>query len=167
MGLARAATARVARRMGEHDPEGASVAAVQAIGAGGVLAILMGTAGCIFAPRLLEFMHATPAVIRTGTGYARIVLGGNLAIVMLFLINGIFRGSGDAAIAMRTLWMANLINMALDPCFIYGLGPFPKLGVSGARLATSIGPSLGVLYQLYVLAGGRARATPPPRHLRL
>src|SRR5260370_15900148 len=109
MGLATAATATVARRIGEHEPEGASVAAVQAIGAGGVLAILMGTAGCIFAPRLLEFMHATPAVIRTGTGYPRIVLGGNLAIVMLFLINGIFPRSRHATIAMRPLLMANPI----------------------------------------------------------
>ena len=167
MGLAMAATATVARRIGEHDPEGASVAAVQAIGAGVVLAILMGIAGYTFAPRLLTFMHATPSVIRTGTGYARIILGGNLAIVMLFLINGILRGSGDAAIAMRTLWMANLINMALDPCFIYGLGPFPKLGVTGAAVATTIGRSLGVLYQLHVLAGGRARVAVARRHLRL
>ena len=167
MGLAMAATATVARRIGEHDPEGASVAAAQAIGAGVVFAILMGTAGCIFAPRLLQFMHATPSVIHIGSGYARIALGGNLAIVMLFLINGIFRGSGDAAIAMRTLWMANLINMVLDPCFIYGLGPFPKLGVAGAGVATGIGRSLGVLYQLYVLTGGCARVTVARRHLRL
>jgi putative MATE family efflux protein len=162
-----AATATVARRIGEHDPEGASVAAVQAIGAGLILSILMGIAGYAFAPRLLEFMHATPSVIQTGTGYARIILGGNLAIVMIFLINGIFRGSGDAAIAMRTLWMANLINLALDPCFIYGLGPFPKLGVTGAAVATTTGRSLGVLYQLYVLAGGRARVAVARRHLRL
>ena len=167
MGLAMAATATVARRIGEHDPEGASVAAVQAIGGGCVLAIAMGAVGYTFAPRLLEFMHAAPSVIRTGTGYARIVLGGNLAIVMLFLINGIFRGSGDAAIAMRTLWMANLVNMALDPCFIYGLGPFPKLGVTGAAVATTIGRSLGVAYQLYVLGGGRARVAVARRHLRL
>ena len=165
MGLAMAATATVARRIGEHDPEGASVAAVQAIGAGVVLSILMGIAGYAFAPRLLEFMHATPSVIQMGTGYARIILGGNLAIVMIFLINGIFRGSGDAAIAMRTLWMANLINLALDPCFIYGLGPFPKLGVTGAAVATTTGRSLGVLYQLYVLAGGRARVAVARRHL--
>ncbi len=167
MGLAMAATATVARRIGEHDPEGASVAAVQAIGVGVVLAILLGIVGYSFAPSMLAFMHATPAVIHEGTGYARIVLGGNLAIVMLFLINGIFRGSGDAAIAMRTLWMANLINMALDPCFIYGLGPFPKLGVTGAAVATTTGRSLGVLYQLYVLAGGRARVVVARRHLRL
>ena len=167
MGLAMAATATVARRIGEHDPEGASVAAVQAMGAGVVLAILMGIGGYAFAPRLLEFMHATPSVIETGTGYARIILGGNLAIMMIFLINGIFRGSGDAAIAMRTLWMANLINLALDPCFIYGLGPFPRLGVTGAAVATTTGRSLGVLYQLYLLAGGRARVTVARRHLRL
>jgi Na+-driven multidrug efflux pump len=112
-------------------------------------------------------MHATPSVIQIGAGYARIILGGNLAIVMIFLINGIFRGSGDAAIAMRTLWMANLINLALDPCFIYGLGPFPELGVTGAAVATTTGRSLGVLYQLYVLAGGRARVAVARRHLRL
>jgi putative MATE family efflux protein len=166
-GLAMAATATVARRIGEHDPQGASVTAVQAIGLGIVLAILMGIAGYTFAPQLLEFMHATPSVVAAGTGYARIILGGNLAIVMIFLINGIFRGSGDAAIAMRTLWMANLINLALDPCFIYGLGPFPKLGVTGAAVATTTGRSLGVLYQLYVLGGGRARVAVARRHLRL
>ena len=154
LGLAMAATATVARRIGEQDAEGASVAAVQAIAAGVVFGILMGIVGYLFAPRLLEFMHATPAVVQTGTGYARIILGGNLAILMIFLINGIFRGSGDAAIAMRTLWMANLINMALDPCFIYGWGPFPRLGVTGAAVATTTGRSLGVLYQLYVLGGG-------------
>jgi len=167
MGLAMAATATVARRIGEHDPEGASVAAAQAIGAGAVLAVILGAAGYAFTPQLLAFMHASPSVIQTGSAYTRIVLGGNLAIVMLFLINGIFRGSGDAFIAMRTLWMANLVNMALDPCFIYGLGPFPKLGVTGAAVATTTGRTLGVLYQLYVLGGGRARVAIARRHLRL
>src|ERR1017187_7356671 len=166
-GLAMAAPATVARRNGGGGPPGAPGAPGPAIGLGIVLAILMGVVGYTLAPRLLEFMRATPSVVQTGTGYARIVLGGNLAIVMLFLINGIFRGSGDAAIAMRTLWMANLINMALDPCFIYGLGPFPKLGVTGAAVATTTGRSLGVLYQLYVLAGGRARVAVARRHLRL
>ncbi len=166
-GLAMAATATIARRIGEHDPEGASVAAVQAIGSGVVLAILLGILGYAFAPHMLAFMHATPEVISTGSAYARIILGGNLAIVMLFLINGIFRGAGDAAIAMRTLWLANLINMALDPCFIYGLGPFPKLGVTGAAVATTTGRSLGVLYQLYVLTRGGARVSIARRHLRL
>ena len=167
MGLAMAATATVARRIGEHDPEGASVAAVQAIGSGALIAILLGIVGYSLAPRLLAFMHAEHAVIATGSTYARIILGGNLAIVMLFLINGIFRGSGDAVIAMRTLWLANLINMALDPCFIYGLGPFPKLGVTGAAVATTTGRSIGVLYQLYVLTNGSARVAIARRHLRV
>ena len=167
MGLAMAATATIARRTGEHDPDGASVAAVQAIGSGVALAILLGIAGYMFGPHLLAFMHATPAVIRTGSAYTRIILGGNVVIVLLFLINGIFRGSGDAAVAMRTLWVANAINMALDPCFIYGLGPFPKLGVTGAAVATTTGRSLGVLYQLYVLGSGGARVAIARRHLRV
>jgi putative MATE family efflux protein len=95
------------------------------------------------------------------------VLGGNLCVVMLFLINGIFRGAGDAAIAMRTLWLANLINMALDPCFIYGFAGFPKLGVTGAAVATTTGRSIGVLYQFFMLANGRGRVTLARRHLRL
>ncbi len=167
MGLAMAATATIARRIGEHDPEGASIAAVQAIGSGIAIAIPLGIAGYMLAPHLLAFMHASPAVIAMGSAYSRIVLGGNLAIVMIFLINGIFRGSGDAAIAMRTLWMANHNNLALDPCFIYGLGPFPKLGVTGAAVATTTGRSLGVLYQLYVLSSGRARVAIARRHLRV
>src|SRR5262249_41419865 len=96
-----------------------------------------------------------------------IILGANMCIVMLFLINGVFRGSGDAAFAMRTLWIANLINMALDPCFIYGIGPFPKLGVTGAAVATTTGRSIGMVYQLYLLFSGRGRITVARRHLRL
>ena len=167
MGMATAASATVARRIGEHDPEGASVAAVQGIWSSAMVAIVFGIAGYWFAPWLLEFMHGSPGVIRMGTPYARIVLGGNAAIVLIFVINGIFRGSGDAAVAMRTLWMANAINMALDPCFIYGLGPFPKLGVTGAAVATTIGRSMGVLYQLYVLSSGRARVKVTRQHLRV
>ena len=167
MGLAMAATATVARRIGEHDPEGASVAAVQAIGAGVVLSILMGIGGYAFAPRLLEFMHATPSVIQTGTGYARIILGGNLAIVMIFLINGIFRGAGDAQLSMRTLWLANAINIALGPCLIFGLGPFPRLGVTGAAIATTIGRSIGVLFGLSQFFRQSGRVHIHRRHLRL
>ena len=112
-------------------------------------------------------MHASPAVVRAGAGYTTVLLGGNASIFLLFLINGVFRGSGDAAIAMRTLWLANLVNMALDPCFIYGFLFFPKLGVTGAAVATTTGRTIGVLYQLYVLAGGRARVAVSRRHLRL
>ena len=167
LGLSMAATATVARRIGEKDSEGASVAAAQAIGFGLLIAVSLGIAGALFAPQLLGLMRAEPAVIHTGSRYTAIVLGGNLCVVMLFLINGIFRGAGDATHAMRTLWLANLINLALDPCFIYGLAGFPKLGVTGAAVATTTGRGIGVLYQLWVLFGGRARITLARRHLRL
>ncbi|HTP32356.1 MAG TPA: MATE family efflux transporter, partial [Candidatus Acidoferrales bacterium] len=166
MGLATAASATVARRIGEKDSEGAAVAAVQGIACGIVVTIILGIAGALAAPQLLAWMHATPGTIRIGTTYTRIVLGGNFAIVMIFLINGIFRGAGDAAIAMRTLWMANLVNLALDPCFIFGLGPFPRLGVTGAAVATTTGRTIGVLYQLHVLFGGTSRIAVARRHLR-
>jgi putative MATE family efflux protein len=167
LGLSMAATATVARRIGEKDNEGASIAAVQAIGFGILVAIVMGIAGAHFAPQLLGLMNATPGMIRIGSGYASVILGGNACIMLLFLINGVFRGSGDAAVAMRTLWMANLINIVLDPCFIYGWAFFPKLGVTGAAVATTIGRGIGVLYQFYVLFGGRARVAVSVRHLRL
>jgi putative MATE family efflux protein len=167
LGLSMAATATVARRIGEKDAEGAALASVQAIICGVVLAVVLGTAGACLAPQLLGLMHAEPGVIRTGSRYAAIVLGGNLCVVMLFLINGIFRGAGDAATAMRTLWLSNLVNMALDPCFIYGFARFPRLGVTGAAVATTTGRSIGVLYQLYSLTNGRGRITVARRHLRL
>ena len=166
MGLATAASATIARRIGEKDPEGASVAAVQGIASGLLVTILLGIVGAIAAPQMLQWMHATPGTLRVGTTYTRIILGGNFAIVMIFLINGIFRGAGDAAIAMRTLWLANLVNLLLDPCLIFGLGPFPRLGVTGAAVATTTGRTIGVLYQLWVLFGGRARVAVSRRHLR-
>ncbi len=166
-GLAMAATAMIARRIGEKDPEGASVAAVQAIGCGIAVAVVSGITGAVFAPQLLGLMHATPEVIREGSGYTRVLLGGDLSIILIFLINGIFRGSGDATRAMRTLWLANLINLALDPCLIYGFGPFPKFGVMGAAVATCTGRSIGVLYQLWVLFSGQSRVALARRHIRL
>jgi putative MATE family efflux protein len=167
LGLSMAATATVARRIGEKDPEGASIAAVQAIGCGVLVAILTGIAGAHFAAELLGWMHGSPEVIRTGSRYTAIVLGGNASIMLLFLINGVFRGAGDAAVAMRTLWLANLVNLALDPCLIYGWVGFPKLGVTGAAVATTIGRSIGVVYQLYILLGGRKRVAIARRHIRL
>jgi putative MATE family efflux protein len=166
-GLATAATAVVARRTGEKDPDGAAVAAVQAIVCGIGVAVLSALAGVLFAPQLLRLMHASPEVIRMGSGYTRVLLGGDISIILIFLINGIFRGSGDATKAMRTLWLANLINLVLDPCFIYGLGPFPKLGVTGAAVATTIGRSAGVLYQFRILFRGSSRVALALRHLRL
>jgi putative MATE family efflux protein len=167
MGLSMAATATIARRIGEKDPEGAAIASVQAIGCGIALAVAAGISGALFAPRLLGLMGAEPSVIQTGSRYTAVLLGGNASIILLFLINGIFRGSGDAATAMRTLWLANLINIVLDPCFIYGYAGFPRLGVTGAAVATTIGRSIGVLYQVWSLFGGKGRVALGRRHLRI
>ncbi len=166
-GLATGATATVSRRIGEKDHEGASIAAVQAIVCGLAIAVVSGILGAWFAPQLLGMMHASPDVIRTGSQYTRILLGGDVSIILIFLINGVLRGSGDAAAAMRTLWLANLVNLVLDPCFIFGLAFFPKLGVAGAAVATTTGRSIGVCYQLWQLFGGKARVTIARRHLGL
>jgi putative MATE family efflux protein len=147
----------VARRIGEKDPEGAAVAGVQAIAIGLAVSILVGVPCFFFAPELLRLMGASPQIIATGGGYTRIALGGSGAIMLLFLNNAIFRGAGDAAIAMRLLWVSNIINLILDPCLIFGWGPFPKLGVTGAALATFTGRSIGVLYQFYRLLRGSER----------
>ena len=166
-GLALSTTAMVARRIGEKDPHDAAIAGAQAIFLGLLISLAIGIPSFIYAPQLLRLMGAPPEVIATGTGYARIALGGCGAIVMLFLNNAIFRGAGDAAIAMRLLWVSNILNLILDPCLIFGLGPFPRLGVTGAALATFTGRSLGVLYQFYRLMKGTDRVRIPPRLLRL
>jgi putative MATE family efflux protein len=167
MGLSIGVTATIARRIGEHDAERAARTAVQGIALGLVVAFLFGLGGYLFAPRLLELMGASPAVVAIGTTYARIMLGGNAAIMLLFLINAIFRGAGDAAIAMRALWFANAINILLGPCLIFGLGPFPEMGVAGAATATTFGRSMGVVVQLYALARKSDRVRILARHLRL
>ena len=166
-GLALSTTAMVARRIGEKDPHDAAIAGAQAIFLGLLISLAIGIPSFIYAPQLLRLMGAPPEVIATGTGYARIALGGCGAIVMLFLNNAIFRGAGDAAIAMRLLWVSNILNLILDPCLIFGLGPFPRLGVTGAALATFTGRSLGVLYQFYRLMKGTDRVRIPPSLLRL
>jgi putative MATE family efflux protein len=157
LGLSLSTTAMVARRIGEKDPEGAAVAGVQSIAIGLAISVLVGVPCVIFAPELLHLMGASQQIINVGSGYARIALGGSGAIMLLFLNNAIFRGAGDAAIAMRLLWVSNIINLVLDPCLIFGVGPFPKLGVTGAALATFTGRSIGVLYQFYRLLRGTER----------
>jgi len=156
-GLGLSTTAMVARRIGEKDARGAAVAGVQAIVIGLATSLLFGVPCGIYAPRLLEIMGASPHIVAVGSGYARIALGGCGVIMMLFLNNAIFRGAGDAAVAMRLLWVSNIINLVLDPCLIFGWGPFPKLGVTGAALATLTGRSIGVLYQFYRLLRGTER----------
>ncbi len=157
LGLGMSTTAMVARRVGEKDAPGAAVAAVQAIALGLLAAAVIGVPCFFFAPRLLMLMGASPAIVSTGSNYARIVLGGSGVVLMLFLNNAIFRGAGDAAIAMRLLWVSNTLNLILDPCLIFGLGPFPRLGVTGAALATFSGRSIGMLYQFYRLLKGSER----------
>jgi putative MATE family efflux protein len=165
MGLSAASTALVARRFGEQNREEAAKTAVQAIAVSAALAGVIGVVGAAFAPALLVAMGATPETVSIGSGYTAIMLGGNVTIVLLFVGNAVFRGAGDAAAAMRTLWLANLLNIALGPCFIFGLGPFPELGVTGAAVATNIGRGIGVAYQLISLARGR-RLVIERRHLR-
>jgi putative MATE family efflux protein len=157
MGLSLSTTAMVARRTGEKDPADAAVAGMQAIFLGLAISVLVGVPCFFFAPDLLRLMGASPEIVSIGSGYARIALGGSGVVILLFLNNAIFRGVGDAAIAMRLLWVSNIINLILDPCLIFGWGPFPRLGVTGAALATFTGRGIGVLYQFYRLWRGTER----------
>jgi putative MATE family efflux protein len=167
MGLSLSTTAMVARRIGEKDPEGAAVAGVQAIALGLMVSLAIGLPCFLMAPRLLQLMGASPEIVAVGSGYTRICLGGSCAVLLLFLNNAIFRGAGDAAIAMRLLWVSNIINLVLDPCLIFGWGPFPRMGVTGAALATFTGRSIGVSYQFYRLLKGTERIHILTRQLRL
>ena len=167
MGLGMSTTAMVARRIGEKDADGAAVSAVQAVFLGLLASIVMGIPFFLLAPQLLRVMGASPSIVASGANYTRIALGGSGVVVLLFLNNAILRGAGDAAIAMRLLWVSNILNLILDPCLIFGIGPFPKLGVTGAALATFSGRGIGVLYQFYRLARGTERVRILRRHLRL
>ena len=167
IGISIGATATVARRIGEKDADGAARAATHSIYLGVATSIVMGVIGAIFAPDLLRLMGATEAVIAEGASFTRIMLGGNLVVMALFLLNAIFRGAGDAAIAMRVLWFANILNMILGPCFIFGLGFFPELGVTGAAVGTTIGRGCGAAYAAYSLFIANRRFTVNREHWAL
>lgn len=165
MGLAVGTTALVSRRTGEKDPDGASVTAFQAIATGLLVSLLIAIPGASFASRLLTLMGAEDEMVREGFMYTAIMLGGNGIIMLLFIINAVFRSAGDAAISMRVLWIANLINIILDPLLILGIGPFPELGIKGAAIATTIGRGIGVAYQFWLLFNGRGRVKLKVKHL--
>src|SRR5215207_8771997 len=167
IGLSIGAMAMVARRIGEQNPEGAARAAVQAIAVALIVSVIIGAVGAPLAPKLLALMGGSPWVVEHGSSFTRVMLAGNVTVVMLFMINAIFRGAGDAAIAMRTLWLANWINIILGPCLIFGLGPFPKLGIVGAAIATTIGRGTGAIYALIRLFRSGGRFNIARRHLRL
>ncbi len=167
LGVSMATTALVARRIGEGDREGASEVAVQALAVGAGVSVLFGIAGALGARHILTFMGATDEVLAVGTTYATILLGGSGSVVLLFLGNAIFRGAGDPAVAVRVLWTGNLINLVLDPCLIFGLGPFPELGLTGAAVATVTGRTVAVLLQIRYLVTGKSRIRVHPALLRL
>ncbi|MAU15745.1 MAG: MATE family efflux transporter [Muricauda sp.] len=154
IGLSMAATAIVARRIGEKDSAGARIAAVQAIGLGIMISIVIGILGIFFAKDILALMGGEPDLIAEGYGYTQLMIGGNITVVLLFLINAIFRGAGDASIAMWTLVLSNGLNIILDPMFIFGFGPIPEFGVKGAAIATNIGRGTAVIFQLGILFFG-------------
>lgn len=167
IGLSTAATAMVARRIGEKNPEAAAHAGVQSLIISLVVTVVISAVGIVFAPDILRIMGAQPDVVKEGTPFTRIMLGGSVVIILIFLINGIFRGAGDAAMAMRSLWIASIINIILCPLFIYGIGSWNGWGLKGAAIATTIGRGIGVLYQCYHLFRGNSIIHFKLSHLRV
>ncbi|MEQ9265072.1 MAG: MATE family efflux transporter [Balneolaceae bacterium] len=167
IGFSMATTAVISRRIGEKDPEGASSSSVQAILIGIIVSIPISLIGIFFAPELLSLMGAESNIIENLSSYTAIMIGGNVVIMLLFIMNAIFRGAGDAAISMRVLWIANAINIVLDPLLIFGIWIFPELGVKGAAVATTIGRGIGVLYQFYCLSGDGTRIKILRKHIKV
>jgi len=166
IGFAISATAIVSRRIGEKKPRKAANAAFQAMLVAGAVTLVISIVGILFSDGLLRLMGAGSEAIQNHGGYTKLMLGGNITIMFLFILNGIFRGAGDAAIALKVLCISNLINIVLDPLLIFGIGPFPELGVAGAAVATNIGRGTGVLIQLYTLFAGSSRIRLYLRDLR-
>jgi putative MATE family efflux protein len=166
VGFSTATSSMVSRRIGEKNPDGASLVAFQAILTGFLVSVAIAVPGVIYAEELLKLMGTSEASATQMAGYTRVMLGGNLVIMLLFILNAIFRSAGDAAISMRVLWFANLINIVLDPLLIFGIGPFSGLGVQGAAVATTTGRGLAVLLQLWYLFRGKKRVALSPKHLR-
>lgn len=166
-GLSIATTALVSRRIGEKKKEAASVAAIQAIITGFFISIIITIPGVFFSKELLALMGATEEMIETGYTYPMIMLSGNGIVMLLFIINAVFRSAGDAAMSMRVLFIANLLNIILDPCLIFGWGPFPELGIKGAAVATNIGRGIAVIYQFYILFRGKSRIHIKWKHLKV
>jgi putative MATE family efflux protein len=166
-GVSMATTALVARRIGEKEPEAAARTAVHAVLMGVAISAPFAVVGILWPRALLLAMGAPHAVVETGWGYTAWMLGGNASILLLFLINAVFRGAGDATVAMRSLWLANAVNLVLAPCLIFGVGPFPELGVVGAGVGTTVGRSVGVLYQLRALIAPRGHLRVASRHFFL
>ena len=167
VGLGMGVTAMVSRRVGAKQADAAASVTGQALWIGALLSIVIGIAGVAYAKEMLTMMGASDSVVATGTGFTSVLLGGSASILYLFLLNAAFRGAGDAAVALRSLWLANGLNIILDPCLIFGLGPFPEMGVTGAAVATTIGRGTGVLYKLWYLLDGRGRLAFHVRHLRI
>lgn len=157
IGFSMATTAIVARRIGEKNKAGAAVAASQSIIVGVVISLILAIPGFYMAKDLLTLMGASEEIVDSGYSYAAIMISGNIVIMLLFIINAIFRSAGDAALSMRVLWFANICNIILDPCLIFGLGPFPELGIKGAAIATVTGRGLAVIYQFYILFSKKGR----------
>ena len=167
IGLGMGLTAMVSRRIGEKDKDAAAQVVGQALWVGVLMSIVIGTSGAFFATDLLLLMGADAAVIEVGSGFTAVLLGGSASILFLFLLNAAFRGAGDAPVALRALILANGLNIVLDPCLIFGLGPFPELGVTGAAVATTIGRGIGVAYLLWYLFGSNGRLRFHLRHCAL